>query len=268
MRKFIYGPGIDEPICIIDVADGNNIYYYHLDSPGNDERKLCWIGADFDMKLITWLKAKSWWFKSGLILAFLHLVFMSWIIAIIIGGDAQWQLVWILPQHVDFPISLLHWHIILPIVPNIDVDVFYLLPAELSHLGGLGDFIAPCLFYLLGGTVWFFYLPTLLGKISKKIATRTAGRLIAVLLMTIPIFSSWLQIFRSYTAYGWPDYVDYIFDWTYYLSCGLWAVLAVWLFFVGHLRKVFLLVLFLLPLVLYYPMQDLYIYLYIRSVHY
>jgi len=35
LRKFIYGPGIDEPICIIDVADSNAVYYYHFDGLGS-----------------------------------------------------------------------------------------------------------------------------------------------------------------------------------------------------------------------------------------
>jgi len=26
LRKFIYGPGIDEAICMIDVADSNGLY--------------------------------------------------------------------------------------------------------------------------------------------------------------------------------------------------------------------------------------------------
>ena len=193
------------------------------------------------MKEITWLKAKTWWFKSGLILAFLHVVFMSWVISITIKADAQWQLVWTLPQHVDFPISLLHWYIIRPITPNIDADVIVL-----------------GLFYSLVGTAWFFYLPILLGKISKKIATRTAGRVVAVVLMVIPIFSSWLQIFRFYTAY---DGLYYIITWTYYLICGLWVILSVWLLFVGSRRKVVLLLLCLTPLVFYYPIQDLYFYI-------
>jgi len=34
LRKFVYGPGIDEPICMIDVADGNTVYYYHFDGVG------------------------------------------------------------------------------------------------------------------------------------------------------------------------------------------------------------------------------------------
>ena len=35
LRKFIYGPGIDEPICMIDVAGGNKVYYYHFDGLGS-----------------------------------------------------------------------------------------------------------------------------------------------------------------------------------------------------------------------------------------
>jgi len=34
-RKFVYGPGIDEPVCMIDVAAGNKIYYYHYDGLGS-----------------------------------------------------------------------------------------------------------------------------------------------------------------------------------------------------------------------------------------
>jgi RHS repeat-associated protein len=35
LKKYIYGPGIDEPICMIDAADGNAVYYYHYDGLGS-----------------------------------------------------------------------------------------------------------------------------------------------------------------------------------------------------------------------------------------
>jgi RHS repeat-associated protein len=35
LRKYIYGPGIDQPICMIDVADANETYYYHFDGLGS-----------------------------------------------------------------------------------------------------------------------------------------------------------------------------------------------------------------------------------------
>ena len=35
LRQFVYGPGIDEPICMIDAAHENAVYYYHLDGLGS-----------------------------------------------------------------------------------------------------------------------------------------------------------------------------------------------------------------------------------------
>ncbi len=35
LRKFIYGPGIDQPICMIDVQDSNAVSYYHYDGLGS-----------------------------------------------------------------------------------------------------------------------------------------------------------------------------------------------------------------------------------------
>jgi len=31
LRKYIYGPGIDQPVSMIEVA--NAVYYYHFDAP-------------------------------------------------------------------------------------------------------------------------------------------------------------------------------------------------------------------------------------------
>ena len=35
LRKYIYGPGIDQPVCMIEVADNNEPYYYHYDGLGS-----------------------------------------------------------------------------------------------------------------------------------------------------------------------------------------------------------------------------------------
>jgi RHS repeat-associated protein len=35
LRKFVYGPGIDEPICMIAVSGGETKYYYHFDGLGS-----------------------------------------------------------------------------------------------------------------------------------------------------------------------------------------------------------------------------------------
>ncbi len=34
-REFVYDPGIDEPICMIDITAGGTVYYYHLDGLGS-----------------------------------------------------------------------------------------------------------------------------------------------------------------------------------------------------------------------------------------
>jgi len=35
VRKFVYGPGVDQPVCMIDVVDSNEPYYYHFDGLGS-----------------------------------------------------------------------------------------------------------------------------------------------------------------------------------------------------------------------------------------
>jgi RHS repeat-associated protein len=35
LRKYIYGPCVDEPICMIEVADSNAVSYYHFDALGS-----------------------------------------------------------------------------------------------------------------------------------------------------------------------------------------------------------------------------------------
>jgi RHS repeat-associated protein len=35
LRKFFYGPGLDEPICLVEVAENNAVYYYHFDGLGS-----------------------------------------------------------------------------------------------------------------------------------------------------------------------------------------------------------------------------------------
>ncbi len=35
LRKYIFGPGMDQPVCMIEVADANATYYYHFDALGS-----------------------------------------------------------------------------------------------------------------------------------------------------------------------------------------------------------------------------------------
>ncbi len=51
LRKFIYSPGIDEPICLRVAADGNAVYHHHFDGLGSvvalsDVNRDIWISGD------------------------------------------------------------------------------------------------------------------------------------------------------------------------------------------------------------------------------
>jgi len=35
VRKSVYGPGIDELVCMINVSDGNAVHHYHFDGLGS-----------------------------------------------------------------------------------------------------------------------------------------------------------------------------------------------------------------------------------------
>jgi RHS repeat-associated protein len=35
LRKYVHGAGVDEPVCMIDTADNNEVYYYHFDGLGS-----------------------------------------------------------------------------------------------------------------------------------------------------------------------------------------------------------------------------------------
>jgi hypothetical protein len=210
------------------------------------------------MKIANWLKDKSWWFKTGLLLVFLHLLFLIWIISIIYSGDAQWQLAWWLPEHVDFPISLLFRYVILPITPSIEIDVSFLLP---EHFGDFYGFISPFVFFLVVGTGWYFYLPVLLRKASKKIAVSQTSRAVVVLLMVTPVLVSWAELFRFQSYQNDLYYLWYITDWAFYLLPTLWILLFIWLYFVSSRKKTILWLLCLLPLVFFYLSQELYVFI-------
>jgi len=34
-NPYVYGPRVDEPVCMIDLSDSNAVYYYHFDGLGS-----------------------------------------------------------------------------------------------------------------------------------------------------------------------------------------------------------------------------------------
>jgi hypothetical protein len=186
-------------------------------------------------KISLFLKTKSWWWKTGLILAIIHFFFIGlFVVEIGTGGaDAQWQLVWILPDYIDFPVSILMWQI-KAVVPDAHFyydfcDLFCFPPAP---LGDLRDFIIPATFYLIIGTAWYFYLPRLIERIAGKIAVDRIGYLCITLLFIIPIISKWSEEIVLYLDDLPPAFTSKI--------CGLWCFLWVGFFawlLLGHSKK-------------------------------
>jgi len=198
------------------------------------------------MRLIAWLKTRSCSFRMGLIIAVLHFVFAAFVVLMIgvDGGGAQWQMGWCSLDSIDFPASFLLWHIVVPVVPNI---CFYFLPEPVDSLS---SFIVPAVFFIVVGSSWYFYLPIILEKISKKIADSKTGRIIAILLMLIPFFPTWIEII---------SYEMNILLWIDYLAPLIWTSLFIWLFFTESKRKRVLFLLCLMPIVSYNLFHYLYV---------
>jgi len=206
------------------------------------------------MKLAVWLRAKPKCIKTGFALAALHLLFILWIIIQIgFGDEAQWQFYWLMPGCVDFPVSLVFRYVILPIVPNVNIDFLYILPGV---WGQLRYFITPAAFYLSIGTLWYFYLPIIIDRLIKIITTDITGKVLLIMLVILPILSGWLQL--TY----WFNFDWFTSDiWVNSIICFLWIVLFGWLFVINSRKKPVLWLLCLLPFVFFYAIRDLFIYL-------
>ncbi len=199
-----------------------------------------------------WLARQSPAFQAGLLIGAVHMLFIAMnIIYIIVHHEGRWHMFWIVCGYIDYPVSLLLPKVILP---------------ALSHLFTRGDpylvsgrnfpiFLIFSLFHVLVGSLWYFALPMLVYKASKKITVTISGSLVAAMLMIIPIPSHWLQLLRFYstsaaqTAIG----LNSVFP-------AVWIVLFIGLFITNAKRKATLWLLCLLPPVFYYLIMDLYFY--------
>jgi hypothetical protein len=204
-----------------------------------------------DAQITAWLNARSWGCKIGLVLGLLHFLFIVWnIIYMISHSDGRWHMFWILCGYIDFPVSLLLSRIILPLyVTQLGIEAPY-------SAGGILMFATFSAFHVLLGSAWYVYLPILLEKLIKKIATGTVGAVIIVLLVVIPIFANWLQLLRFI-----PRHVHIFAPGVNSVLPALWVVLLVWLYLATSRRKPVLWLLCLSPFVFYYFLHDLYYYM-------
>jgi hypothetical protein len=200
-----------------------------------------------------WMEKQSWAFQAGLLIGITHMLFMLMsIIYIISHREGQWHMFWIVCGYIDYPVSLLLPKAILPVLSHFFVQG----DPYLASARSLQIFLIFSLFHILVGSAWYFTLPILIHKISKKITATTTGALTAAALMIIPIPSHWLQLLRfiggdtKQTTIGLNSVLP-----------AVWIILFVWLFLVSVKRKAMLWLLCLLPPVFYYLILDLYYYM-------
>jgi len=199
-----------------------------------------------------WLARQSWPVQAGLLLAAVHFFFMLMTIVYIISHhEGHWHMFWILSGYIDFPVTLLLSKVILPVfAPFFTHADPYMAARYNSPL-----FWIFSLFHVLVGSVWYFALPLLIHKASKRITVTTAGALAAAAMMVIPIPSKWLQLLRFFGNDTAPTAIGL----NSVLPC-VWMVLLVWLFLTNSKRKAMLWLLCLAPPVFYYLIQDIYYY--------
>jgi hypothetical protein len=196
-----------------------------------------------------WLERQSWAFQVGLLIGTVHMLFMLMTIIYIINHhEGRWNMFWMLCGYIDYPVSLLLPKIILP---------------ALSHFFTRGDpylvsgrnlpiFLIFSIFHILIGSAWYFALPIIVHKVSKKITATTAGALAAATMIIIPIPSHWLQLLRFIGGDTKPIAIG--------LNCilpAVWIILFIWLFLTNAKRTATLWLFCLTPVVFYYLAQDL-----------
>ena len=199
-----------------------------------------------------WLERQSRAFQAGLIIGAAHFLFMLMnIVYIIEHHEGQWHMFWTVCGYIDYPVSLLLPKVILPVLWSTYAGGDPYLASGHS----LQLFLIFSLFHVIIGSLWYFALPVLVYRISKRITATAAGAMTAGALMVIPIPSHWLQLLRfasgntAQTTIG----LNSIFP-------AAWIILFVWLFLTNVKRKITLWLLCLLPAVFYYLIMDLYFY--------
>jgi len=199
-----------------------------------------------------WLQRHSPAFQVGLLIGSAHMLFiLANVIDIIRRNEGQWNMFWILCGYIDFPISLLLSHVILPVL---GADPHLSNPYMTATRGPM--FTIFLLFHTLVGSAWYFALPILVQKVARKITATTTGAVAAAAMIIIPIPVHWLQLLQFIGRDTAPTAIR--------LNCvlpGLWMALFVWLLFTNARRKALLWLLGLAPPVFYYLVKDLYYYI-------
>ena len=196
-----------------------------------------------------WLERQSWAFQAGLLIGSVHMLFMLMnIIYMINHHEGRWHLFWIVCGYIDYPVSLALPKVILPALSHF----FTRGDPYLASARNLPIFLIFSLFHILIGSAWYFALPILIHKVSKKITATTTEAWTAATMMIIPIPSHWLQLLRFIGADTKPSAIG--------LNCVLpvvWILLFIWLFLTNTKRMAILWLFCLMPAVFYYLARDI-----------
>lgn len=105
--------------------------------------------------------------KIGILLAALHLALVAYVVSLLLrAGEPDWPMYWLIFFFLDFPVTLLY------VGAGLLVDVFQIprvlpLPGP-SAVGDVLNFILPIFFYGIFGTLWYFYLPSLVSRVIQR----------------------------------------------------------------------------------------------------
>ena len=164
---------------------------------------------DLHIKLLQRFLKNPLSFKIGIFLAILHLGYIGYMIISIITLEgaqlAQWEMSWILPGHLDFPLSLILGKVLFYIIPEMDVDFLAILPLP---MGSLLYFWLPVIFHGVIGTVWYFFLPNIIHRLSALQSEKKWDRIIYGFLWLSPLLCS----FSDFALSGLPIRTSILFQ--------------------------------------------------------
>jgi len=99
-------------------------------------------------------------FKIGVILASLHVALTMFILySIIFNIESEWPMYWMLLFAIDFPVTLVNF-----IIPHAQARLSF-WP---SPFDDINNFWIPLIVHGVFGTLWYFILPILIGKLFGK----------------------------------------------------------------------------------------------------
>lgn len=187
-------------------------------------------------------------FRFGLFLAILHILCVIYVIAEVLADKPLGELIWLLLGYIDFPLSLLYGKVLHQIIPEFNIDFLNVLP---HAMGSFLFFWLPVLFHGLIGTLWFFFLPYLIYKITKWLSTNRFTAVINGVLFLFPMLCSWLELLYECVFDSYKFLV--------FLHSGListWLALIIILLF-QKIKKPVLFHLCFLPFVVWFLARDI-----------